>query len=106
MARKTYVLRDGKLVEKHLAAPKEDQHMILPDISPVKSPITGEWITTRPRLKAHMRQHEVTDASDYSPETRERLERERLNRFAGQTRQDRQERIEALKYALEKHHVR
>lgn len=108
MTRKTYVLRDGKLVEKHLAAPLRDidAPLIMPDIDPFKSPITGEVISSRPKLHRHMKEHGVTRAEDYSQAYYDKATAERQKRLLGQTPHDRKDRIEALKYALEKTHGR
>lgn len=102
--RKTYIWDKERqtFVEKHKYRCEPKGPMVMPDIEPFKSPVTGEVITSRPKRNLHMKAHEVTDASDYSPEFRERASRERMERLTGQTRQDRAERIEALKYALEK----
>lgn len=104
VARKTYIWYDGKFVEKHLV-PRETPNapMILPDIQPFESPITREVISSRNKLKAHMRQHGVTHANDYSNEWYEKKSAERHAAMHGQTREDKQQRIEALKHALEKY---
>jgi len=105
MTRKTYVYQDGKMVEKHLARQKEYNGLyILPDIQPFVSPITGEEITSRNKMQRHMKEHEVTRAEDYSPQYYEKAAQERERRLNFATPEDRQDRIEALKYALEKRH--
>ena len=80
--------------------------MIMPDIQPYVSPITGEVITSRPKQQAHMAQYGVTNMLDYSPEWREKAAKERNERLHGLTRADQQDRIEQLKHALEVHHER
>ena len=93
------------MVEKHLARQKEYNGLyILPDIQPFVSPITGEEITSRNKMQRHMKEHEVTRAEDYSPQYYEKAAQERERRLNFATPEDRQDRIEALKYALEKRH--
>lgn len=70
MARMTYVIRDGKLVEKHLAAPlaaplaSNGTPAILGDIEPFVSPIDGSVITGRAALRAHCQQHGVVPTAE------------------------------------------
>lgn len=66
MARMTYVIRDGVLVEKHLAAPlpQSGAPAILPDIQPFVSAIDGSVITGRAALRAHCKQHDVVLTAD------------------------------------------
>lgn len=106
MTRKTYVYQDGKMIEKHLARPTHEYSglFILPDIQPFKSPITGEEITSRNKLQRHMKEHEVARREDYSPEYFQKAEAERQKRLNYATPEDRRDRIEAIKYALEKRH--
>lgn len=61
MARTTYVIRDSKLVEKHLAAPLglSSGLAIQPDIEPFVSPIDGSVIGSRSKLREHCRIHDV-----------------------------------------------
>lgn len=68
MARMTYVVRDGKLVEKHLAAPlaSNGAPAILADIAPFVSSIDGSVITGRASLRAHCKQHGVVMTADLS----------------------------------------
>lgn len=77
-----------------------EAHMVMEDIKPFISPIDGTEITSRPLRDAHMRQHGVTNSSDYSPEFlhKRRLERER--RMTGNTARDRAQRIELIKRAI------
>ena len=106
MTRRTYVFQDGKMIEKHLARPQPGPSglMIIPDIQPFQSPITGEEITSRNKLNAHMKQHEVTRREDYSPQYYEKAAAERQQRLLCQTPEDRRDRIETIKHVLEKYH--
>lgn len=66
MPRTTYVMRDGKLVEKHLAAPLAGNSAptVLGDIEPFVSSIDGSVITGRAALRAHCKQHGVVLTAD------------------------------------------
>ena len=66
MARMTYVIRDGKLVEKHLATPlaSNSAPAVLGDIEPFVSPIDGSVITGRASLRAHCKHHGVVPTAD------------------------------------------
>jgi hypothetical protein len=57
--RKTYVLRDGQLVEKHLAMPLQENAgpFVMGDIQPYKSQLTGEMVTSRSRHRNLLREH-------------------------------------------------
>lgn len=104
MAVKSYVQINGKLVPKEEAYKYEEGRglIIMPDIQPFKSPITGEEIHGRTHLRKHMREHGVTGASDYSRSYYETKAKENAQRAAGQTKQDRIERIESIKRAMER----
>jgi len=57
--RETYVIRDGELVPKRLAAPLSTaNHQFLPDIAPITLP-NGEQITSRSQLRAYEARHGV-----------------------------------------------
>jgi len=60
MARETYVIRDGKLVPKRLAAPlhSEGNHQFMPDIKPFSLP-DGTEISSRSALRAYEQKHGV-----------------------------------------------
>lgn len=57
--KKTYVMRDGQLVEKHLAVPLQENTgpFIMGDIQPYKSMINGEVVGSRSRHRALLREH-------------------------------------------------
>ncbi len=73
--------------------------LICPDIDDFVSPIDGTIIHGRRSLREHMKKHNVTHAQDFTGEW-ERKRKEREEYFQGKTA--RNERIEALRYALEK----
>lgn len=97
------VVHQGKLVDISETRGADGKIHILGDIEPFKSPITGEWITSRSQLRQHQKEHGVTDSRDYSPEFFQKRTEERLAKMEGRTREDRIDRIERIKYALDKH---
>ena len=68
MSRMTYVIRDGKLVEKHLAEPlvtsSDSAPGFIPDIDPFVSPIDKTVIGSRSALRAHCRAHDVVPTEE------------------------------------------
>jgi len=48
--------------------PSTKTHDIQPDIAPFISPIDKSVISSRSQLREHNKKHNVTNASDYSPE--------------------------------------
>lgn len=103
MTRRSYIQIAGKLYEKG-TEPQEERGrapLVMPDIAPYRSPITGEIISSRPKQHAHMRQHEVTRREDYSDSYYQKKYHERQQAKNCATPQDRAHRIESLKQALE-----
>jgi len=101
--RKSWIQINGKLI------PKEEAHlydskgvMILPDIEPFVSPVTGEVIKGRAHLRQHMKQHGVTNIGDYSSEYFQKKHIERSREILGMTKEARRERIEEIKRAMER----
>ena len=93
---------NGKLIPKEEYRGDNTRHQtahIMPDIEPFTSPVTGEVITSRSRLRVHNKEHGVTNSSDYSPQF---LENKRKEREQQQARQGRNERIEIIKRLTEK----
>ena len=100
---KSWIQVNGKLIprEEYLGDNNRNQApMVMPDIEPFVSPITGDVITTRPMLKRHMKAHGVTNYADYSKEFLDGKRKEREAKGLGATHQDRAERIEAIKRAI------
>lgn len=96
--------KTGKLVPKDEYVRDQDPTLyIIGDVDSFKSPIDGTVITDRAQLRRHMREHGVTDARDYSPDYYRTKARERKASLNGTTPAARRERIEAIKYAMEKH---
>ena len=72
---------------------------ILPDIEPFVSPVTGELITSRSRLRVHNKENNVTNSADFSPQYLEKVRKERERE---QYQQGRKERIEIMKRMTER----
>ena len=66
MTRKTYVLREGKLVEKHLAIPLHESTapMIMGDLRPYQSMVTGEMVESRSRHRQILREHRLVEVGN------------------------------------------
>jgi hypothetical protein len=77
----------------------------MPDIEPFKSPVDGTIVSGRRSLREHNLRNNVTNAADFK-ETWEQARKDRESFYSGDTKFDRKERIEALKYAYEKHRRR
>ena len=63
--RKTYVIRDGKLVEKHQA--RSRMLNVIGDIEPYESIITGEQIGGRRQHRDHLRDHGCIEVGNEQP---------------------------------------
>jgi hypothetical protein len=63
--RKTYVIRDGKLVEKHHT--RSRMHNVIGDIEPYESIITGEQIGGRRQHRDHLRDHGCIEVGNEQP---------------------------------------
>jgi hypothetical protein len=65
MSRETYVIRDGKLVPKHLAAPLEGRrdHRFMPDMAPIDLP-GGKQLTSRSQLREHEQRYGIKQCGD------------------------------------------
>lgn len=90
MSRATYVWRDGKLVEKHLAAPIDSGDSspgFIPDITPFVSPIDGTVINSRTQYRDHCKRHDVVPTVELAglpnsrnPTARTKQDQEQLKR--------------------------
>ena len=105
MARKTWVQHPetGELIPKEEYVRDGGSAYIQGDIEPFVSPITGETITSRSRLRAHNAQHNVTDSRDYSHEFLMARSQKRINEMTGNTPQAKRERIDLIKRELARH---
>lgn len=77
----------------------------MPDIEPFKSPVDGTVVSGRRALREHNKRNNVTNAADFK-ETWEKARAERESFYSGDSKYKRADRIEALKYAWEKHRRR
>jgi hypothetical protein len=101
--RKTFVFdpEKKKMVPKEeYVAQNQRHHMVIPPLEEFQSPITGEIIRNREQLRAHNRQHGVTNIADYSNEWYQKKAVERKRIATGQTPEAKAERIAALKKAI------
>lgn len=106
MTRRSYIQLNGVLVPKdqfkgHNERPLSGAQNILPDIEPFVSPIDGKLITSRSVLRAHNKEHAVTNFADFSPEFRAKRTAEREARAHGQDKQATKERIEIIKQVMD-----
>jgi hypothetical protein len=64
--RKIYVMREGKLVEKHLAMPLNESAgpFVQGDLSPYRSMVTGEMVSSRSRHREILRQHQLIEVGN------------------------------------------
>lgn len=93
----------GKLVPaEEYFRPAADAPMIMGDIDPFVSPIDKSVISSRAKLRAHNKRHGVTDMRDYGDDWFARKAEERARTVRGETAAAKQERIEALRAAIEK----
>lgn len=76
--------------------------IIMGDIEPFVSTVDGSTITGRAALRAHNKRNNVTNPADFKSEW-ETAAKKRQAYFSGDPQVNRKERIEALKYAVEKH---
>jgi len=74
----------------------------MPDLAPFVSPVDGKVITGRKALRDHDKRHGVTNAADYTNEWAQK-KKEREQFYTPGAGYDRERRIEALKYAYDKH---
>jgi hypothetical protein len=79
---------------------------VIPDIEAFVSPVDGRIVNTRSELERHNREHGVTDSRDYSKEFIEKKHIERSQATLGMTKADKADRIERLRYAIDKHGIR
>ena len=106
MSKHSWIQINGQLIPKEEYYGQNTRssvagYTILKDIEPFISPVDGKIINSRSQLRVHNKQHDVTNMADFSPEYVEKKVKERQLRLHGQTRADKQDRIEALKRAYE-----
>jgi hypothetical protein len=65
MSRKTYVIRDGQLVEKQYASCSQpNAPTVMGDIQPYQSMVTGEMVTSRSRHRAILKEHNCIEVGN------------------------------------------
>jgi len=105
MTRRSYIQIDGKLIDKaeyygdNSRTPQ--QGFFIPDIEPFVSSVDGSVVSSRSVLREHNRKHDVVQYAEFSPEYIEKKVQERMLRLNGQTKEDKQHRIELLKNAID-----
>jgi hypothetical protein len=105
MTRRSYIQVNGKLIPKEEYygdnSRNPQQGYILPDIEPFVSSVDGSVVSSRSVLREHNRKHDVVQYAEFSPEYIEKKVQERMLRLNGQTKEDKQHRIELLKNAID-----
>lgn len=62
MPRQSWIQINGELVPKdQYVSPESSRLLIMPDIKPYRSTITGEEIGSRSKHRAHLRQHNMVE---------------------------------------------
>lgn len=92
--RKTFVYRNGELVEKGSVEDTDSKLIVMPDIQPYQSMVTGELITSRSRHREHLKQHGMIEVGndssltkkyegmpDTNPAQRREILRHQVNQF-------------------------
>lgn len=74
----------------------------MPDLEAFVSPIDGKEVRGRVAYREHCKRHNVTNMSDFKGEW-ERAAKERAKMYTPGAGYDKARRIEAIKYAVEKH---
>lgn len=77
-----------------------DTHNILKPLDAFISPIDGRLIDDRSKLRAHNKEHGVTNVADYGEGYFERCGKEKYNESIGNTRQAKLERVAALQKTM------
>lgn len=77
----------------------------IPDIPDFVSPIDGRVVNGRAGLREHNKEHNVTNVADFKDEWAQKA-KERESMYSGDTKFDRERRVDAIKRALERHNVR
>lgn len=73
---------------------------IMRPLEPFVSPIDGRLIDDRSKLRAHNKEHGVTNVADYGEGYFDRRGKEKYNDMIGNTRQAKLERVEALRKTM------
>jgi len=98
----------GKLVQvtKSLSG-KPRAPAIIPDLEPFRSPVDGTLIGSKSTLRKHQDAHNVRQHQEYGENNGaahfQRQERARMDRVNGNTREQKTERLNAVRHALDHH---
>lgn len=93
------------LVRKEDYHSAQDSAMVMKELDPFVSPIDGQVIRDRAQLRAHNKEHGVTNTQDYGSAYFERRGKEMHNEKIGNTPKARAERREALNQQLHNHGI-
>ena len=64
--KRTFIFRNGKLIEKKNENPSQNPFNVWKDIAPYKSMITGEMIGDRRTHREHLRRHQCIEVGNDS----------------------------------------
>lgn len=67
--KRTFILQDGKFVEK-IKQRRADSHYVIEDIKPYQSMVDGSMISSRSQHRRHLSQHNCVEVGNESMETR------------------------------------
>ena len=104
MTRRTWVQdpKTGKLIPKEEYRREVDHSAYIQgDIASFVSPIDGRVISDRSHLRRHNAEHGVTNSQDYSSAFLLDRSKKRVTAMNGRTKEDKAERISALRRALD-----
>ncbi len=93
---KTRKARIAEQAPSARAIRRTGNRQIIGSMEPIKSPVTGKEISCRGTLRAHNKEHGVTDARDYSPAYMDKATKEKDDRITGNTAEDRNHRRQAI----------
>ena len=100
-----YCAIEDKFVRKEDRVPQGATAMVMKELEPFISPVDGKVIKTRAQLRAHNKEHGVTNAQDYGDAYFKRRSREMHNESIGNTKQAKAARREALNQQLYNHGI-
>lgn len=87
MTVRRYVQVDGVLYEKG-TEPVSEGVMVMDDIEPYQSMITGEWITSRSEHRAHLLQHRCVEVGNDAMKVAEQQAKRGIPQVAPQARKE------------------
>ncbi len=96
---------EDKFVRKEDRMSPMEGTLLLKPMEPFISPVDGKAINTRAQLRAHNKEHGVTNAQDYGDAYFKRRGREMHNESIGNTPKAKAERREALNQKLYDHGI-